>query len=525
MDSLFHLDYKRYTPFSLDTVTHEKTNNIFKIEKSGDILMNLYLMYNGIIPSTYYWVNNIVNVEIYIGEICILNYPVKFLVNNYPGIMADTYSKSLYLDNEYFLPIPIPKIPLCALDLQDIKIIVNGNLANLTLQSTYVYLGPDDKHYMKNSSHDITIQQLQTKSVSTDGSICLSHPVKFLYSDDFSSDSIIIDGYTMNIPKYNIYYSYKYYSTLPRKLMNVVSGIQGASSTTSVSYNGVAYLFLTNSNIIYTFNGTTFGSILMSSFHSFTFSVINNNQIVACSETDIVILSLTGQIISEGFINGGNIDTPFAIVGDYIFGETMCYNYTTTNQIINYNKFGINFSYATIDSNKIYTFYTTDGKFYSSPSSIGTNCIVGITALAIPINTYSQLINTSGALLFNGSYYFAPIRSTDLFIKTDLNFNVIGSIGVNIACSGLFYDNNGHIFLIPRGDISVFNRFDISSVPIFNFFWSFATDTTSSDHTGSLNFSRIHNVSFPNVTYGTVYAVNYNVLRIKNGQASILYAT
>jgi hypothetical protein len=150
---------------------------------------------------------------------------------------------------------------------------------------------------------------------------------------------------------------------------------------------------------------------------------------------------------------------------------------------------------------------------------------VGITALAIPINTYSQLINKCGALLFNGSYYFAPIRSTDLFIKTDLNFNVIESISVNITCSGLFYDNNGHIFFIPRGDISVFNRFDISSVSIFKFFWSFATDTTSSDHTGSLNFSRIHNVSFPNVKYGTVYAVNYNVLRIKNGQASILYAT
>jgi hypothetical protein len=55
----------------------------------------------------------------------------------------------------------------------------------------------------------------------------------------------------------------------------------------------------------------------------------------------------------------------------------------------------------------------------------------------------------------------------------------------------------------------------------------FCLTTSINQPTGSLNFSRIENAKIHSESKklnDTIYAVNYNILKIENGMAGLLYA-
>jgi len=59
------------------------------------------------------------------------------------------------------------------------------------------------------------------------------------------------------------------------------------------------------------------------------------------------------------------------------------------------------------------------------------------------------------------------------------------------------------------------------------FMHAFCMTTSLNQPTGSLNFSRIENAkihSETNTLNDTIYAVNYNILKIENGMAGLVYA-
>ena len=59
------------------------------------------------------------------------------------------------------------------------------------------------------------------------------------------------------------------------------------------------------------------------------------------------------------------------------------------------------------------------------------------------------------------------------------------------------------------------------------FMHPFCITTSLHQPTGSLNFSRIENAkihSESQILNDTIYAVNYNILRIENGMAGLVYA-
>ncbi len=59
------------------------------------------------------------------------------------------------------------------------------------------------------------------------------------------------------------------------------------------------------------------------------------------------------------------------------------------------------------------------------------------------------------------------------------------------------------------------------------FFYPFCLDAGKLQPTGSLNFSRLDSARIINDTANCdkdIYAVNYNVLRIENGMAGLLYS-
>jgi hypothetical protein len=56
--------------------------------------------------------------------------------------------------------------------------------------------------------------------------------------------------------------------------------------------------------------------------------------------------------------------------------------------------------------------------------------------------------------------------------------------------------------------------------------YPFCLDASNKEHTGSLNFSRLDSarLTLDQAINGAIYAVNYNILRISNGTAGLLYA-
>ena len=59
------------------------------------------------------------------------------------------------------------------------------------------------------------------------------------------------------------------------------------------------------------------------------------------------------------------------------------------------------------------------------------------------------------------------------------------------------------------------------------FLYCFCLSTSSLQPTGTLNFSRLNSVKIMSETMPInhpIYAVNYNILRVENGMAGLLYA-
>jgi len=76
-----------------------------------------------------------------------------------------------------------------------------------------------------------------------------------------------------------------------------------------------------------------------------------------------------------------------------------------------------------------------------------------------------------------------------------------------------------HCSILPQDALSTVSTFT----------WPFCITMNKSQPTGTLNFSRIDNAKL-SLTGGTragnmvrVYAVNYNILRVKNGMAGVAF--
>jgi len=86
-----------------------------------------------------------------------------------------------------------------------------------------------------------------------------------------------------------------------------------------------------------------------------------------------------------------------------------------------------------------------------------------------------------------------------------------------------------HHTVVPEMHCSVLAQDSLNTVSTFT--WPFCLTMNRSQPTGSLNFSRIDNAKLnlkgTDVRNGTIvraYAVNYNILRIKDGMAGVAFA-
>lgn len=523
----FTFEYKKYTPFSFETVKHQRINHSnWNISKHGDIMTNLFLFYEGIKEPGLTWTRIVNSIQIFIGENLLFDYPVKYLVSYYHFFMPDTFSKSNYTGTEYFLNIPIPKIPLCALALQDIRIVAEfvdpSESDKISCYSEYVYLSDDDKDYLKNTPHDIFFHQLQKRDVSSDSTIKFSHPVKFIYSDDVRDvNKIIVDGHDYDIPINQHIYTCPFVKKSSKKILQISSGIPNYSVSTCSSIDVFSYIFPRNGQtfiVKFDANRQEFKNINFSG-HLYTYSVSDGSFVYACSETRFIKIKNGSTSITEERTLAQPVDIPFAIVnGRFIFGQTFVYDLDNNSRTL-YNQTGTFFAYAYSDEGTNIKLISTAGNSQADFNTISKT--LGIVTGYTPTGEEQLLENTSASVTVDDIHFYAPLKSTDPFIAGD------ELIYINTACSGIVYGDNGKLYIIPKDDISLLFSYDafVSGSVIFKFFWAFCKDTSSREPSGSVNFSRIRNVIIPNVTSGTFYAVNYNILHVENGISSVLYAT
>jgi hypothetical protein len=116
-------------------------------------------------------------------------------------------------------------------------------------------------------------------------------------------------------------------------------------------------------------------------------------------------------------------------------------------------------------------------------------------------NTGAPFTFTSADILLNGTYLLEQMSPT--------------------------YFYTAQVYYHTKHGVTTFDTTSISPLYTQYFMYSFANDASSYRPTGTCNFSRLDNVKVnvvnPTATQLKVYAVNYNVLRIKNGMAGVLF--
>jgi len=203
--SFFQGVYKRYTPFALDFVEQRLEGSTFEFIRGGDYLMYSYLYSTSVVN----WRAVLTSVDLLIGEQVIDSWPVEYLLDYFPILLGTTQSMAEYSAG-VFLPLPLPRLPLCALRYHTVKIRLNGLTAPVKCQACMAYLSEAERIHMKD--FDLLINQVQKKPVCTDGTVYLSHPVKFLWSNNVTTNRLLINGMDLwtNDSSIGLYYSTKY---------------------------------------------------------------------------------------------------------------------------------------------------------------------------------------------------------------------------------------------------------------------------------------------------------------------------
>lgn len=205
--SSFTSTFKRHTPFALDFMEQRVEGfspASVEFTRGGDILMYTYLYTSNVVN----WQSVLTSIDFLIGEQLIDTLPIEYIVEYWPLLSARSQSEFSY-QNASFLPVPIPRIPVCALKYQSCRIRINGLTTPVKCQACYAYLGEERETI---DDFDLLINQVQNKPVCTDGSVYLTNPVKYIWSNNVSTNRLIINGadYWTVSPDVGLYYSTKY---------------------------------------------------------------------------------------------------------------------------------------------------------------------------------------------------------------------------------------------------------------------------------------------------------------------------
>lgn len=180
----------------------------------------------------------------------------------------------------------------------------------------------------------------------------------------------------------------------------------------------------------------------------------------------------------------------------------------------------------------LYSMYSQYGNTIVQSNLMGQIDMYNRTFTGLSVFTQQQISLTNSVGLWFSNYCAnVQISNINYMVPSvpGINFGSLQSGSTDLATfvlpvsqgyAGAASDGR-YVYMVPAKGFKNMVRFDSSKR--FSMFLPFCTDS-STNPSGSTNFSRV-SMRIPGTNAGTVYAVNHNILRFRDGMASILYAS
>jgi hypothetical protein len=440
-------------------------------------------------------------------------------------------------------------LPLIALQYHEVKLKFNfgtsaatsvGVAAPVELWCDYIYLDTDERRRFAQVSHEYLIEQVQIQQFSASTSLKLNfnHPVKEIIWTELSdthygSARIELNGhdrFTKQSPEYfQLKQPYDYHTAIPSQNLGHISGgtqtrdinHEGLLADISEGLNGTAATTITEFNLfvssaadrdITTANGIpnygsyhdeNQGGTLVSFPSSFT-------------ETTDLIKAANFSAQSDGTaatrflaVNGSAAASPF-LRNSIIIGDT--YTFKITDDSTGQMHTTANTTLLAIYQRQSDTIPTDGTGCVSANNKIGTtNVVTEMTNTTIKANMIVLEFNVD---IFNSTTDMHPtgiaLADGDKLVLEhfgDSNYSSELRTGTEVHDPGL-----SHV-------TSFQHRINV---------YSFALKPEEHQPSGTCNFSRIDTAHLMFTTAPalrvTVYAVNYNILRIMSGMGGLAYS-
>lgn len=493
----FQAVYKRHTPFALaeyDYTLQGGTRVV--LDKNGDVLLYAYLYKDGV---NYVDWSSIDGIDLCIGGQAVCSWDSKFITQFLPSF-SGTFSKTAYNDTFTFLPIPVPMIPTKNLRYHQCELIIhwrNGVAQDIRCMIVYAFVDEDIPEC------DVLIHQMKKLQVRENEPTRIHGMVKYMVSDTLSQPSTLNDAIVAPLNVYKYFHTYigdANYRNFTFADVNL------GTPRTCQRVGTNIYIFPSDAPLVYVFD---------------TRSYFGNQQ----NYTAIPGKPYTRSSCTDGTdVYGGTIDGTVFRVSD---GSTVftvpfqiwaLYYYNGDIYAVGTNNISKNGTTILSTSDDTYTssIITDDGRVYMFGKG-GKNIICNLNNNIVYEFTPSvdqSFDQYSASITVNGVSYIAS-GYNNIFRAGQEEFKLGSKEQPYIT---LVYDGNRFVYVY--GFETVF-RYEIYK---YTLFVPFCLESHSPGPSGHANFNMMGDVIFRGCGTGTLYTVNYNILRIQNGMAGILYA-
>lgn len=587
--SFFRSSYKRYTHFASNVERQLIQGNptqsgvsIIRFEKKGDLLSHVYLTAldaNVASNVNVSWSTVISKMELMIGGQIVDTQDFTWTSNIEPVVGAQTFSTKTYKKDQsssVFFPLKFffckdwqNALPLIALQYHDVEIRVTWAQPNAWDQyavwARFIYLDNDEREWFAKKQHDMLIQQVTRVPIAAQNNyeFALSQPIKYIAFESNSYSSV----YNTNLPLVNT-------STTVQVLVNagtqptylnlqaITPIFQGPSYISAVSGNDVTISYQSQPAVpVPQGQMIDLGLVTLQSTGTIASSATSATLTFPGNLTSIygpnfykttaggALIALTGASTPSAFVPGTATYSAVSNLTSFSMTWTTATNAAFVNPLVTFVPVGFTAVASTGagtsgTATAITIPYTgttlTVGQQVAFPQITGQATVISVVAStsftlsfvsqAIPSIPSGQEFLVYAPNIFTDTSY-TPVSlnqgsaaAANMQFKVQINGNDIGE-----SRHLPHWQDINQYYLTPFGYDSVIPN-NVVIVP-------FCLDTSKLQPTGTLNFSRIDTfrlicptqTNFQQLSRSGAgsffYAVNYNILRIQNGMAGLLYSS
>ena len=510
--TFFKVVYRRHTNFSMETIVQtlngtatQNSTTSCTISRNGDLVYRMY------VTSEKQTVTNgaetlVSEAELEIGGQKIDKHYSEWM--NVWNELSTPESKAVALkamqgsigtsngtSGVGFIQIPLQfwfcrnpglALPLIALQYHEVKVKVTwGSDADNTcgINCDYIYLDTDERRRFAQVSHEYLIEQLQKedKSSSQTHKLNFNHPVKELIwttaaGVDYTKANIKLNGHDrfalQDTEYFQIRQPYECHTAVPAQNLPddaFAAARAGTTSYDNITSNGGALTFETDPTAALT--NVKFSALLFNgSGTAFTDSAVTTGAAVPTK-----FIGVGGKAAAENGLDVGSLS-----IGDIHLVQITDVNAATASS-------------TTLA--KVVNVYVDDAK-------------------------HAETTDGTGVFVAPGGG--APAAPTEITNGTTVNADTIVIEYDRTVTKATLADGNDKLSIIKVADAGCRTSRMTKKINVY----SFALKPEEHQPSGTCNFSRIDNAQliFSTAAACTVYAVNYNVLRIMSGMGGLAYS-